>query len=124
VKVLAASGESGRPDASAVHGMQAKAPSYASDVLKVLTSVRSEPEAALVSARLSEAGIQAINQRSIGGPEWGVSGARDVYVEEHDLDRAREVLRADEGVSEDQLADLSDAAAARLKDPAEGKPRR
>jgi len=56
--------------------------------------------------------------------EWGVSGARDVYVEEHDLDRAREVLRADEGVSEDQLADLSDAAAARLKDPAEGKPRR
>jgi len=90
----------------------------------VVTSVSSEPEAALVTARLSEAGIQAISQRSIGGPEWGVSGARDVYVEEHDLDRAREVLRADEGVSEDQLADLSDAAAARLKDPDEGKPRR
>ena len=90
----------------------------------MVTSVSSEPEAALVTARLSEAGIQAISQRSIGGPEWGVSGARDVYVEEHDLDRAREVLRADEGVSEDQLADLSDAAAARLKDPDEGKPRR
>jgi hypothetical protein len=96
--------------------MHAKAPSYASHVLKLLTSVRSEPEAALVSARLSEAGIQAIYQRSIGGPEWGVSGARDVYVEEHDLVRARELLKADEGVSEAELADLSDAASSKLED--------
>jgi hypothetical protein len=93
-------------------------------VLKVVTSVSSEPEAALISARLSEAGIQAISQRSIGGPEWGESGARDVYVEEHDLVRAREVLKADESVSEDELADLSDAAPAELEDPDEGKPRR
>jgi hypothetical protein len=85
-------------------------------VLKLVTSVGSEPEAELIAARLSEAGIQAISRRSIGGPEWGVSGARDVYVEEHDLDRAREVLRAGEGVSEDQLAELSDAAASQ-KDP-------
>jgi len=84
----------------------------------VLTSVRSEPEAALVSARLSEAGIQAISQRSIGGPEWGESGARDVFVEEDDLLRAREILSADEAVSEDELADLSDGAPAR-KDPHE-----
>jgi len=90
----------------------------------VLTSVSSEPEAALISARLSEAGVQAISQRSIGGPEWGVSGARDVYVEEHDLVRAREVLKADEGVSEGELADLSDAAPAQLKDPNEGEPTR
>jgi len=97
---------------------------YASGVLKVVTSVRSEPEAALVSARLSEAGIQAISQRSIGGPEWGVSGARDVYVEEQDLVRAREVLKADQGVSEDELADLSDAAPAQPEDTSEGKPKR
>ena len=84
----------------------------------MLTSVRSEPEAALVSARLSEAGIQAISQRSIGGPEWGESGARDVFVEEDDLLRAREILSADEAVSEDELADLSDGAPAR-KDPHE-----
>ena len=88
----------------------------------MVTSVSSEPEAALISARLSEAGIQAISQRSIGGPEWGVSGARDVYVEEHDLVRAREVLKTDEGVSEDELADLSEAAPAQFKDPNEGKP--
>jgi hypothetical protein len=93
-------------------------------VLKVVTSVSSEPEAALVSTRLSEAGIQAISQRSIGGPEWGVSGARDVYVDEHDLVRAREVLTADEDVSEDELADLSEAAPRPLKDPNEGKPTR
>ena len=90
----------------------------------MLTSVSSEPEAALISARLSEAGVQAISQRSIGGPEWGVSGARDVYVEEHDLVRAREVLKTDEGVSEDELADLSEAAPAQFKDPNEGKPTR
>jgi len=93
-------------------------------VLKVVTSVSSEPEAALVSTRLSEAGIQAISQRSIGGPEWGVSGARDVYVDEQDLVRAREVLKADEDVSEDELADLSEAAPDPLKDPNEGKPTR
>ena len=104
--------------------MQATAPRHASGVLKVLTSVSSEPEAALVSARISEAGIQAIYQRSIGGPEWGVSGARDVYVDEQDLVRAREVLKADEDVSEDELADLSEAAPDPLKDPNEGKPTR
>jgi hypothetical protein len=102
--------------------MQAAAPSYASGVLKILTSVRSEPEAALVSARLSEAGIQAIYRRTIGGPEWGVSGARDVYVEEQDLVRARELLKADEGASEAELADLSDAASSKLKDDGGGQP--
>jgi hypothetical protein len=91
-------------------------------VLKVVTSVSSEPEAALISARLSEAGIQAIAQRSIGGPEWGESGARDVYVEEHDLVRAREVLKADEGVSEDELADLSDASHAESTDRSKDDP--
>ena len=90
----------------------------------MVTSVSSEPEAALISARLSEAGIQAISQRSIGGPEWGVSGARDIYVDEHDLVRARELLKADEGVSEDELTDLSDAARGQLKDPNEGGPTR
>jgi hypothetical protein len=95
---------------------------YPENLLKVLTSVSSEPEAELISARLSEAGIQAIARRSIGGPEWGVSGARDVYVEEHDLVRAREILAADESVSEDELADLSDAAPAELQDPGESKP--
>jgi hypothetical protein len=101
--------------------MPGNASRYPWNLLKVVTSVSSEPEAQLISARLSEAGIQAIARRSIGGPGWGVSGARDIYVEEHDLRRAREILAADESVSEDELADLSDAAPAELQDSGESK---
>jgi len=80
-------------------------------MLKIVTSVSSEPEAEMVCARLAEAGIQAMPQRSTGGPTWGISGARDVYVDEQDLDRAHEVLKADEGsFSDEELARLSDEA--------------
>jgi transcriptional/translational regulatory protein YebC/TACO1 len=81
------------------------------DELKVLTTVTSEAEAELILERLLEADIHAISQRTIGGPEWGSSGARDVYVNERELDRARAVLEADEGeFSEDELARLSEEA--------------
>jgi len=82
-----------------------------SDELKVVMTVSSEAEAAMVCERLLEAGIHALYQRTIGGPEWGASGARDVFVMERDLDRARETLKADEsGVSDEELARLSDEA--------------
>jgi regulator of sirC expression with transglutaminase-like and TPR domain len=82
-----------------------------SDELKIVTTVASEAEAELVRERLSAADIQAISQRTIGGPEWGFSGARDVFVSARDLDRAHEVLKADEGsFSDDELARLSDEA--------------
>ncbi len=81
------------------------------DALKILTSVASEPEAELVVARLSEAGISAIAQRSIGGPQWGYSGARDVFVGEEDLERAHEVLASEEGsFSDEELGRLSEEA--------------
>jgi transcriptional/translational regulatory protein YebC/TACO1 len=81
------------------------------DELKVLTSVTSEAEAELVIDRLLEADIHAISQRTIGGPEWGSSGARSVYVKEGDLDRARAVLEADEGeFSDEELTRLSEEA--------------
>ena len=60
--------------------------------LRVVATTGSEPEAELVIARLSDAGIAALAQRSIGGPEWGASGGRYVYVSEDDYERAREVL--------------------------------
>ena len=60
--------------------------------LRVVAATGSEPEAELVIARLSEAGIAALAQRTIGGPEWGASGGRYVYVSEDDYERAREVL--------------------------------
>jgi hypothetical protein len=38
-------------------------------------------------------------------------GAQDVYVEDEDIDRAREALRAAESVSEDELVWAEDDAA-------------
>jgi hypothetical protein len=84
------------------------------DALKIVTSVASEPEAELVLERLSAAGISAIAQRTIGGPEWGYSGARDVFVGEQDLERAREVLASEEGsFSDEELGRLSEEAVGR-----------
>jgi len=60
--------------------------------LRVLATAANEAEAELFQQRLAQAGIQATFERVIGGPEWGASGARYVYVEATDLERAREVL--------------------------------
>jgi hypothetical protein len=81
------------------------------DTLKIVTSVASEPEAELILERLSAAGISAIAQRTIGGPQWGYSGARDVFVGEEDLERAHEVLASEEGsFSDEELGRLSEEA--------------
>jgi hypothetical protein len=88
------------------------------DALKLLTSVASTPEAEMICERLSAEGIGAISQRSIGGPEWGFSGGRDVFVDEQDLERAREVLSADEGsFSDEELGRLSEEAVQEDKGP-------
>jgi len=82
-----------------------------SEELKIVTTVGSEAEAELIRERLLAADIQAISQRTIGGPEWGFSGARDVFVAARDLDRAHEVLEQDEGsFSDEELSRLSDEA--------------
>jgi len=70
----------------------------------VVTTVNNELEATVVCGRLSEAGIQSMQRPSAHqGGTWNPAGARDVCVAERDLDRAREVLQADEGVSEEEL---------------------
>ncbi len=70
------------------------------DELRILTTVENEFEAAVVCGRLEDAGIRSMQQlsnRGAGG-RIGGGGARDVYVDEHDLERANEVLNAgDEG---------------------------
>jgi hypothetical protein len=82
-----------------------------SDDLTIVTTVSSEAEAESVRERLLAADIYAISQRTIGGPEWGFSGARDVFVNARDLGRAHEVLEADEGsFSDEELGRLSDEA--------------
>jgi hypothetical protein len=88
------------------------------DALKIVTSVTSEPEGELIVERLKEAGISAISQRTIGGPEYGFSGARNVFVDAQDLERAREVLAADEGsFSDEELGRLSEEAVEEDQDP-------
>ena len=81
------------------------------DALKKVTTVTSQPEAELIVERLNAAGISAIAQRTIGGPEWGFSGAQDVFVDEEDLERARELLASEEGTfSDEELGRLSEEA--------------
>jgi hypothetical protein len=60
--------------------------------LHVVATAANEGEAELLQQRLAQADIQATSERVIGGPEWGASGARYIYVAASDLERAREVL--------------------------------
>jgi hypothetical protein len=69
--------------------------------LQVAATASSVPEADLLCQRLAEAGIAAVSQRSIGGPEWGLSGSQYVYVKAQDLARAREVLQQDSEAEND-----------------------
>jgi hypothetical protein len=86
--------------------------------LKIVATVANEAEAEMVCGRLSDAGIHAISQRTIGGPEWGWSGGRYVYVSEVDLDRASALLESEEGsFSEDELARLSEEAGKEAEEP-------
>lgn len=60
--------------------------------LRVVAAAGSEPEAELMRQRLAEEGIASVAQRAIGGPEWGFSGSRYIYVRADELERAREIL--------------------------------
>ena len=66
------------------------------DKLAVVATTANEPEAALLCQRLAEAGIHAIAQRAIGGPEWGSSGSRYIYVKATDVERASSLLNTRE----------------------------
>lgn len=66
-----------------------------SQQLTVVAVAGSEPEADVICQRLEQAGISAIAQRTIGGPEWGASGSRYVYVRSADEAEARRILSED-----------------------------
>ncbi len=93
--------------------------------LEILTTVPGGAEAAIVVGDLEAAGIRAMERSSTraSGP-WGTSGPRDIYVEEHDLDRAREVLNT-EAMSEDELVQAEEEAATQPQpkgDDEDGRP--
>jgi hypothetical protein len=78
--------------------------------LEVAATAGNAIEADLIRQRLAEAGIQAVVQRSIGGPEWGTSGGQYVYVEAEHLARAQAALASAEGISDEELAKMAEEA--------------
>jgi hypothetical protein len=68
---------------------------HAQQKLVVVATAANEVEADAITLRLQAAGISALAQRTIGGPEFGASGARYVYVQEADEARARDILAPD-----------------------------
>jgi uncharacterized protein YaaQ len=86
------------------------------DELKLVTRVSNEAEAEMVAERLSQAGIRFTVRLASGGIRLGAAAARDLYVDEQDLDRARGVLEVDEGFSDEELARLSDEAGKAARD--------
>jgi transcriptional/translational regulatory protein YebC/TACO1 len=73
---------------------------------RYLTTATNEFEADMILERLAEAGVRAVEQGTLG-PRAGGTGALDIHVEERDLDRAREALKAAEDVSDEELTQLS-----------------
>jgi hypothetical protein len=81
-------------------------------MLRPVAGARTEPEAELIVQRLAQAGISAVSQLSSGNPEFGSSGGRTIYVEDVDVERAREALAGQENeFSDEELAELSERAA-------------
>jgi hypothetical protein len=72
-----------------------------------LTTASNEFEADIVLSRLRDAGISAWESNSLGGRP-GSAGPRDVYVEDADLERARQALAAAQDVDEDELDALAE----------------
>jgi hypothetical protein len=94
--------------------------------LKILTTVSNDAEASMVLGDLKAAGIRAMQQSSTrGGGVWGAPPPCDIYVDEQDFDRAREI-RDTEAMSERELVQAEEEAATQQTEPkgknAEGEP--
>jgi hypothetical protein len=77
----------------------------------VVASATNAAEAELIVQRLTAAGIHASVQRAFGTVEWGESGARWVYTDAADAERARELLGESAGISDEELARQAEEAA-------------
>ena len=90
--------------------------------LKHLTTVSKGIESEMICGALEAAGIHAVEKPTSEpvGPNrsalWAGIGFSAIYVEEEDLDRAREVLDA-EPMSEDELVKAEEEAAEQLTQP-------
>lgn len=75
-----------------------------------LTTASNQFEAQIICERLAEAGIQALVQGGFDDKGILAGTARDIYVNDDDVGRARDALSADEGFSEEELTRLSEEA--------------
>ncbi len=80
---------------------------------RYLTNAANTFEADIVCARLAAAGIPAQIQAFTEG---GINGG-SIYVEEKDLDRARETLKTAESISEEELIKLSEHSTQHARAP-------
>lgn len=79
--------------------------------MKVASIVNSVTEAELVVGRLGEAGIVAVDKGGVVNARFAMAGPREIYVEDEDFERAREILD-EPAISEEELikAEEEDAA--------------
>jgi hypothetical protein len=61
--------------------------------LTIVTTAGDEMEADMVCGLLADVGIHSMQRPAARGGQWNPGMPCDVYVAEHDLERAREVLR-------------------------------
>lgn len=79
--------------------------------LKVVATASNQAEGEMICALLEQAGISAIEQRASGNPEFGSVGARYIYVQAADADRAGAALQDGvQPISDDELARQSEEA--------------
>jgi hypothetical protein len=92
------------------------------DDQQVLTVTGSAPDAAILFARLRDAGIPCTMRRPISVPgNRGTNPRHSVFVRADDLERARVVLQEEDGgFDEDELARLSEEAGRKAIERAEG----
>jgi hypothetical protein len=82
-------------------------------MLALLTTARGKAEAALLIARLQDAGIPCM-RGGAESPRGAPRSAREIYVEEGSLPRAQEILEEDRGdFDEEELTRLSEEAGQR-----------
>jgi hypothetical protein len=60
--------------------------------LEVVATAASEAEAAIISARLTDAGLRSMEQATGTGGSWAPTSSIEIYVAAEDLERARAAL--------------------------------
>lgn len=79
--------------------------------MKRLLTTENGPQAELIRSRLQDAGITALMHGGGLAAYTQESGTQEIYVEDADLERAREVLKPYEDISEQELVEAEEEAA-------------